>query len=242
MAAASDHEAPRRRMVEQQLEARGVRSPRVLAAMSRVRREGYVPSELGELAYQDTPLPIGEQQTISQPYIVAYMIEAMDLQGHERVLEVGTGSGYAAAVLALLAREVYTIERNEALARAARERLQRDGHANVRVRHGDGTLGWPEAAPFDAIVVAAGGPAVPESLGEQLAIGGRLVIPVGEQIGLQHLMRVTRRGTREFEQEDLGEVCFVPLLGAQGWPPPGLRSAGITRGSPAPPGCRGRRR
>jgi protein-L-isoaspartate(D-aspartate) O-methyltransferase len=212
-----DHERMRDEMVERQIAARGVRSPRVLAAMKKVRREGYVPSYLGEFAYQDTPLPIEEEQTISQPYIVAFMIEALNLKGGERVLEIGTGSGYAAAVLAEIAGEVYTIERHEKLARTAADRLERDGYRNVHVRHGDGTLGWPEAAPFDAIVVAAGGPEVPPSLRRQLAIGGRLVIPVGEVIGLQKLIRVTRVGDDEYDEEEIGDVRFVPLIGSEGW-------------------------
>ncbi len=207
----------RRRMVEQQIAARGLRSPRVLAAMRKVRREGYVPSYLGEFAYEDSPLPIEEEQTISQPYIVAYMVAALELQGGERVLEIGTGSGYAAAVLAEIAGQVYTIERHERLARKASERLRRDGYENVHVRCGDGTLGWPEAAPFDAIVVAAGGPRIPESLREQLALGGRLVIPVGEVVGLQKLIRVTRIGAERYEQEELTDVRFVPLIGREGW-------------------------
>lgn len=212
-------------MVRQQIAARGVRSPQVLSAMAKVRREGYVPSYLGEFAYEDTPLPIEEEQTISQPYIVAYMVEALGLRGGERVLEIGTGSGYAAAVLAEIAGEVYTIERHASLARTAAERLLRDGYDHVHVRHGDGTLGWPQAAPFDGIVVAAGGPQVPIALREQLAVGGRLVIPVGETVGLQRLTRVTRVAADRYEQEDLGAVRFVPLVGAEGWreaagPPP----------------------
>jgi protein-L-isoaspartate(D-aspartate) O-methyltransferase len=219
----------RRRMVERQIEARGVRSPRVLEAMRAVRREGYVPSYLGEFAYDDTPLPIEEEQTISQPYIVAYMVDALGLRGGERVLEIGTGSGYAAAVLAEIAGEVYTIERHERLARTARARLAADGYDNVHVRCGDGTLGWPEAAPFDAIVVAAGGPKVPAALREQLAIGGRLVIPVGETVGLQELVRITRRGPDDYLEEELCGVRFVPLVGAQGW-------GGEATGLPAPKG------
>src|SRR5207237_6329216 len=187
-----------------------------LAAMRKVRREGYLPSYLGEFAYDDTPLPIEEEQTISQPYIVAYMVQALDLHGGERVLEIGTGSGYAAAVMAEIAAEVYTIERHEKLARLAAERLARDGYVHVHVRHGDGTLGWPEAAPFDGIVVAAGGPVVPPALKSQLSIGGRLVIPVGEVVGLQKLLRVTRRSQDEYTEEDLVDVRFVPLIGAQG--------------------------
>jgi protein-L-isoaspartate(D-aspartate) O-methyltransferase len=217
MTAIADFEGKRREMVERQVAARGVRSPRVLAAMRKVRREGYVPSYLGEFAYEDTPLPIEEEQTISQPYIVAFMVEALELEPGERVLEIGTGSGYAAAVLAELAREVYTIERHARLARTAQERLARDGYSNVHVRHGDGTRGWSEAAPFDAIVVAAGGPEVPHSLREQLAIGGRLVIPVGEVVGMQTLKRITRVTEDRYDEEDLADVRFVPLVGAEGW-------------------------
>lgn len=217
----------RREMIDRQIAARGVRSPTVLAAMDRVRREGYVPSYLGEFAYEDTPLPIEEEQTISQPYIVAYMIDALALEGGERVLEIGTGSGYAAAVLAEIAGEVYTIERHERLARMATERLRRDGYTNVHVRHGDGTLGWPEAAPFDAIIVAAGGPKVPKSLQGQLVAGGRLVIPVGKGAGLQKLVRVTRTAADRFQSEELAQVRFVPLVGAQGWREPAGRAAPV---------------
>ena len=217
MGSEPDFQALRQAMVERQLEARGIRSEAVLQAMGKVEREGYVPSYLGEFAYEDSPLPIEEEQTISQPYIVAVMLEAMDLHGGERVLEIGTGSGYAAAVLAEIAAEVYTIERHERLAWTALARLQRDGYSNVHVRCGDGTLGWPEAAPFDAIVVAAGGPEVPKSLREQLAIGGRMVIPVGETVGLQKLLRVTRKGESEYETEELASVRFVPLVGEEGW-------------------------
>jgi protein-L-isoaspartate(D-aspartate) O-methyltransferase len=220
MSAPTDFDRLRERMVERQIAARGVRSRAVLAAMRRVKREGYVPSYLGEFAYEDTPLPIEEEQTISQPYIVGFMVEALQLRGGERVLEIGTGSGYAAAVLAEIAGEVYTIERHESLARTAEERLSRDGYANVHVRCGDGTLGWPEAAPYAAIVVAAGGPEVPKSLRTQLALGGRLVIPVGEVVGLQKLVRVTRTGPDEYEEVDLADVRFVPLVGAQGWREP----------------------
>ena len=207
----------RRTMVERQIEARGIRSARVLDAVRAVRREGYVPSHVGEFAYEDTPLPIEEKQTISQPFIVAFMIDALDLEGGERVLEVGTGSGYAAAVLAEIAGEVWTIERHERLAQSAAERLAADGYERVHVRCGDGTLGWPEEAPFDAIVVAAGGPKVPQALQEQLAIGGRLVIPVGETVGLQKLVRVTRTGPDEYVRQELIDVRFVPLVGAEGW-------------------------
>jgi len=227
MNASSNHAALRRNMVERQLAGRGIRAPLVLDAMSTVRREGYVPSYLGEFAYDDTPLPIEEEQTISQPYIVAVMTDALELQGGEKVLEIGTGSGYAAAVLGQIAAEVYTVERHELLAKTAAERLQRDKFDNVHVRCGDGTLGWPEAAPFDAIVVAAGGPDVPQALREQLAIGGRLVIPVGKTVGLQQLVRVTRKTEDEYESEDLASVRFVPLVGEAGWH---VDTRGIHRG------------
>src|SRR3990170_2033984 len=166
----------RREVVENYIAARGVRSELVLAAMRKVPREAFIPKSLHEFAYQDSPLPIAEGQTISQPYIVALMTEALSLEGGERVLEIGTGSGYAAAVLGEIAGEVYTVERYANLAESAAERLPRPGYANVHVLHGDGTLGWPIHAPYDAIMVAAGGPEVPPSLREQLAIGGRLVI------------------------------------------------------------------
>jgi protein-L-isoaspartate(D-aspartate) O-methyltransferase len=185
--------------------------------MGKVRREGFVPSYLGEFAYDDTPLPIEEEQTISQPYIVAYMVEALGLSAGDRVLEIGTGSGYAAAVLAEIAAEVFSIERHAGLAETAQAQLAAEGYANVRVRCGDGTLGWPEEAPFDGIVVASGGPKVPESLREQLRVGGRLVIPVGTTVGLQTLLRVTRVGEGEYREEDLGGVRFVPLVGDEGW-------------------------
>jgi protein-L-isoaspartate(D-aspartate) O-methyltransferase len=204
-------------MVDRQIRARGVRSRQVLRAMRTVRREGYVPSYLGEFAYEDTPLPIEEEQTISQPYIVGYMIDALRLKASDRVLEIGTGSGYAAAVLAEIAGEVYTIERHQRLAESAVARLERDGYTNVHVRHGDGTLGWPEQAPFDAIVVAAGGPHVPDSLRRQLAIGGRMVIPVGGETSGQELIRVTRTDEERFAEEKLGPVRFVPLVGEEGW-------------------------
>ncbi len=223
----------RARMVDDQIAARGISSPQVLAALRTVKREGYVPSYLGEFAYEDAPLPIEEEQTISQPYIVAYMVEALRLVGGEKVLEVGTGSGYAAAVLAEIAGEVYTVERHEKLARTAAQRLAEDGYDNIHVRHGDGTQGWPEVAPFDAIIVAAGGPEVPAALVNQLAVGGRLVIPVGEEVGLQKLMRVTRRQGGHFEEEELANVRFVPLIGAEGWHEERPKAAPVTRKSRA---------
>lgn len=207
----------RRSMVERQLAARGIRDPRVLAAMAEVPREAFVPEQLLEFAYEDTPLPIEAGQTISQPYIVAAMAEALELRPTDRVLEVGAGSGYAAAVLSRLAAEVYAIERQEELARLAAERLRRLGYHNVHLKHGDGTLGWPEHAPYDAIVVAAGGPDVPPALLEQLALGGRLVIPIGSTQRLQELVRVRRVSEDRHEREELGSVRFVPLIGAAGW-------------------------
>jgi protein-L-isoaspartate(D-aspartate) O-methyltransferase len=207
----------RRRMVERQIRARGIRQEVVLRAMEEVPRERFLPEQLAEFAYSDSPLPIAEGQTISQPYIVALMTEALALRPHDRVLEVGTGSGYAAAVLSRIAARVFTIERHGSLAEEARSRLAGQGYTNVEVRHGDGSLGWPEEAPFDAIVVAAGGPSVPQPLLDQLAIGGRLVIPVGATQRTQELLRVTRAAEREFVRESLGGVRFVPLVGARGW-------------------------
>ena len=175
------------------------------------------PKGYREFAYEDSPLPIEAGQTISQPYIVAFMIEGLALRGGETVLEIGAGSGYAAAVLAEIAGQVYTIERIEELAKSAALALADSGYDNVHVLHGDGTLGWPEQAPFDGIVVAAGGPEVPDSLKQQLKIGGRMVIPVGEHQDYQELVRVTRVSETEFETEDLAAVRFVPLVGAEGW-------------------------
>ncbi len=205
-------------MVERQLIARGIHDERVLAAMRDVPREAFIAGELAEFAYEDAPLPIEAAQTISQPYIVAVMTAALELRPHERALEVGTGSGYAAAVLSRVAAEVYTIERHQELAEAAERRLRSLGFSNVHVRHGDGTLGWPEHAPYDAIVVAAGGPDVPEALLAQLTVGGRLVIPIGDTPREQHLVRVRRHGPSDYRREELGAVRFVPLIGAAGWP------------------------
>lgn len=207
-------------MVKRQIAARGVKSKRVLDAMRKVPRERFLPKGQGVLAYDDSPLPIGRGQTISQPYIVAYMVEALALEGGEKVLEIGTGSGYAAAILAEIAAEVYTMERIEGLASMARAVLDELGYDNVHVRHSDGTLGWPEHAPFDGIVVAAAAPEVPEILKEQLKTGGRLVIPVGESRWYQSLVRVTRVTEADFETEELMAVRFVPLIGEAGWHSP----------------------
>jgi len=212
-----DSRARREQMIESQVAARGVRDAAVLRALREVPREAFLPPELAEFAYRDSPLPISCGQTISQPYIVALMTAALRLAPGERVLEIGTGSGYAAAILSRVAREVVTIERHEDLAKVARQRLRGLGYDNVAVHHGDGTLGWAPGAPYDAIVVAAGGPTVPEALLDQLAVGGRLVIPVGEDRALQTLVRVTRQADGALVREDLGDVRFVPLIGVQGW-------------------------
>ena len=212
-----DFQALRNQMVDRQIASRGVRDPRVLEAMRTVPREAFVPERFVVLAYDDSPLPIGEEQTISQPYVVALMAEALEIRPENKVLEIGAGSGYAAAVLSRLAREVYGVERHESLVREAEERLSRLGYANVHIHHGDGTLGWPEHAPYNAIVVAAGGPEIPQALLDQLAEGGRLVIPIGPDPRNQDLVRLRRRAEGGDVREVLGPVRFVPLIGAQGW-------------------------
>ena len=205
----------RQRMVETQMENRGIRNSRVLAAMETVPREEFVPEHLRGRAYEDGPLPIGQGQTISQPLTVAFMAQALKLSGEERVLEIGTGSGYGAAILARLAKEIHTVERLPALAEAAQERLRRLGFTNVHVHLGDGSLGWPEAAPYQAICVTAAPTAVPKTLQDQLAEGGRLVIPVGDSHRGQQMMRYTLRGG-DLLAEELGEFSFVPLIGQHG--------------------------
>jgi protein-L-isoaspartate(D-aspartate) O-methyltransferase len=206
----------REQMVARQIAARGVHDERVLAAMRTVPRERFVPESLQEFAYDDAPLPIEEGQTISQPYIVAVMIEALELQPTDRVLEVGAGSGYASAVLSRCAAQVFGVEFHAALANLARDRMQQLAYDNAQIICGDGTLGWPEQAPFDAILVSAGGPAVPQSLLEQLKIGGRLVIP-SEMNPTQELLRIDRTGEHAFARKSLGRVQFVPLVGTEGW-------------------------
>src|SRR5215207_4528300 len=215
----------RDRMIDVQIVRRGVRDRRVLDAMRRVPREAFVEPGFEEFAYEDGPLPIGEGQTISQPYIVALMIEAAEVKPGDSVLEVGAGSGYAAAVMSQIADRIYAIERHPSLGKSAQQRLKKLGYDNIELRVGDGTGGWPEAAPFEAILVAAGGPEVPQALKEQLAIGGHLVIPVGQQERHQILLKVTREGESDYEEEDLGAVAFVPLIGARGWAEDGRRSA-----------------
>jgi protein-L-isoaspartate(D-aspartate) O-methyltransferase len=209
-------ESQRREMVALQIRDRGVRSEPVLAAMSAVPRHEFVPANQATAAYSDHALPIGDGQTISQPYVVAAMTQALSLTGSERVLEVGGGSGYQAAVLAVLAREVIAIEFVQQLADAARDRLARLGYVNVRVEQGDGSLGWQAGAPYDAILVAAGAPDIPAPLVEQLAEGGRLVIPLGS-VEEQNLLRVVKRGHQIFS-ETLFPCRFVPLRGRHGWP------------------------
>ena len=206
----SDHEPARERMVVDQIAARGVRDPKVLAAMRKVPRHLFVPEASAGESYDDHPLPIGHGQTISQPYIVAYMTEALGLHGGETVLEVGTGSGYQTAVLAEIAARVYSIEIVEPLAGEARERLRRLGYGSVLVRAGDGYAGWSEAAPFDAIIVTAAAPRIPEPLKQQLREGGRLVMPLGDEY--QELIVLTRHGA-SFEERRLLPVRFVPMTG-----------------------------
>src|SRR5205823_5692400 len=193
--------------------------------LRRVPREAFVGRGFEEFAYEDGPLPIGEGQTISQPYIVAVMIEAAEVKPGDIVLEVGAGSGYAAAVMSQIADRVYAIERHAPLGEAARQRFKKLGYDNIELRIGDGTRGWPDAAPFDAILVAAGGPEIPPALKEQLTIGGRLIIPVGEEKRSQALIKLTRKSDAGFEQENLGAVAFVPLIGEQGWVEEGRRVA-----------------
>ena len=211
-------EPARRRahMVRHDLASRGIRDGAVLAVMGEVRREDFLPPALAPHAYDDSALPIAAGQTISQPYIVAAMAEAAELRAADRVLEIGTGSGYGAAVLRGLADVVVTVERHPDLAEAAAANLEAAGPGDVVVVEGDGSVGWPELAPYDAIVVTAAGPTIPPSLVAQLADGGRLVMPVGARRGAQQLVRVRRRGAH-LSEEDLGPVAFVPLVGDEGW-------------------------
>ena len=208
----------RKRMVESQIRARGIRDPRVLAAMETVPRHLFVNEALRDQAYNDSPLPIDGGQTISQPYIVALMTEAMELTGKDKVLEIGTGSGYQTAILAELAEHVFSIDRVALLASAARKLFESLNYYNVAIRVGDGTYGWREEAPFDAIIVTAGAPNIPKTFVEQLSIGGRLVIPVGSRHS-QSLTKITRlsEDANNIKKEDLGGCRFVDLIGEYGW-------------------------
>lgn len=206
----------RREMVHYQIEKRGIRDKRVLDAFLKVPRHLFVDESLRNRAYEDYPLPIGDEQTISQPYTVAFMTDALKLKGEEKVLEIGSGSGYQTAILLELAKEVFCIERLASLAEKAMRKLKELNYSNFHIRVGDGTVGWKEEAPFDAILVAAGSPRVPPSLKEQLAIGGRLIIPVGDRY-TQTMTLVTRKTEKLLEEKYLGAFRFVGLIGEEGW-------------------------
>lgn len=207
----------REHMVRRQIEARGITNPLILAAFREIPREEFIEEHWRPWAYDDGPLPIEAGQTISQPYIVALMIDAAEIAPGDRVLEVGAGSGYAAAVISRLADAVTGVERQHELAEAAGERLRRLGISNVKIVEGDGTLGWPADAPFDAILAAASGSHVPNALIDQLAPGGRLVMPVGGSRDVQRLVKITKRAGGTIDEQQLGEVRFVPLIGKEGW-------------------------
>jgi protein-L-isoaspartate(D-aspartate) O-methyltransferase len=210
-----DFSKTRLRMVEEQVVARGVKDQRVIAAMKKVPRHLFVEEALQGQAYSDRPLPIGEKQTISQPYMVALMTEALELTGREKVLELGTGSGYQTAILAECAAKVFSIERIRSLAINARKLLLDLGYFNIEIKFSDGTYGWPEEGPFDAMIVTAGTPNIPQPLIDQLKAGGRLAIPVGDAY-VQELIRITK--TEEgVKREDLGGCRFVKLIGKHGW-------------------------
>lgn len=213
-----DFHTARERMVERQLASRGISSARVLEAFRSVPRHEFVPQHKQEFAYSDGPLPIGKGQTISQPYIVAYMTEALELEGDERVLEIGTGSGYQAAILGELAEEVYTVERHEELAQVASRRLRDMGYDNIHVVTGDGTNGLPDQAPFQAVIVTAAAPEVPQPLLDQLDDGGRMIMPVGGRGG--QVLKLYRRQGDEIKTETLSPVAFVPLIGDHGYSEP----------------------
>jgi len=210
-------EEQRRQMIHEQLQARGITDGRVLAAFLKVPRHLFVPKEAQREAYADHPVPIGCGQTVSQPYMVALMTQLLRLQGHERVLEIGTGSGYQLAILAELALEVYSVERLPELATQALRRLEQLGYLNVRITAGNGSLGWPEHAPYDAVIVTAAAPQLPQLLVDQLADGGRLVIPIGPQQA-QTLTLVEKHGTA-LQMKEITSCVFVPLFGEHGWPP-----------------------
>ena len=212
-----DYEQARKLMVQDQILGRGIRNRRVLEAMKKIPREEFVPLEFRRMAYRDRALPIGEGQTISQPYVVGLMTDALEVKRGAKILDVGTGSGYQAAIFAELGAKVISIERQDFLARSAMERLRRLGYGDVEVIFGDGSCGWPSEAPFDGIVVAASGPTIPTPLLEQLKEGGHLVMPVARGAVEQELVRITSLGKGRYERRELGAVVFVPLIGKEGW-------------------------
>ncbi|HEU5483046.1 MAG TPA: protein-L-isoaspartate(D-aspartate) O-methyltransferase [Sphingomicrobium sp.] len=213
----ADFAVEREAMVERQIASRGITDPKILEAFRAVPREEFLSREYADLAYGDHPLPIEAGQTISQPYIVALMIDAAEIKAGDKVLEVGAGSGYAAAVMSRIAGKVIAIERQAELVKIARDRLERLGYGNVEIVEGDGTRGWPKEEPFDAILAAASGSHVPKTLVEQLAEGGRIVMPVGDPSWIQKLVKVTKGPAGNLITEDLGGVRFVPLIGDEGW-------------------------
>jgi protein-L-isoaspartate(D-aspartate) O-methyltransferase len=213
----ADFAAQREHMVREQIAGRGIEGARLLGAFRAVPREDFLPEGVRQFAYEDGPLPIEAGQTISQPYIVALMIAAAEVSPAGRVLEIGAGSGYAAAVISRIAAEVIAVERHLELAQLARGRMERLGFGNVRILDGDGTGGLPAEAPFEAILCSASGSHVPETLRRQLSIGGILVMPLGEPDSVQRLVKVRRSAVERFDEEDLGPVRFVPLIGAHGW-------------------------
>ena len=215
--AVSDFATLRERMVDRQIAARGLDDPALLAAFRAVPREDFISGDYADHAYQDSPLPIESEQTISQPYIVALTIHAAGIKAGDKVLEVGAGSGYAAAVIGQIAKDVIAIERHHELVELAQQRMRRLGYDNIRIVEGDGTLGWPEEAPFDAIVAAASGSHIPQCWIAQLKPGGRIVIPIGGPHEAQTLVKVTKQDDGSLKQEDLGGVRFVPLIGAEGF-------------------------
>lgn len=210
-----DYKIQRERMITEQLIPRGIKDPLVLGAFSKVERHKFVPEKFEAAAYADHPLPVGEGQTISQPYMVALMTEKLALTGRERVLEIGTGSGYQAAILAEIAREVYSIERFEILANNAKVALEELGYKNIRIKVGDGTLGWEECAPFDRIIITAGAPHIPKSLVSQLNAGGKMVLPVGGSFS--QVLTLIEKREDEFTAQDICGCVFVPLVGKDGW-------------------------
>jgi protein-L-isoaspartate(D-aspartate) O-methyltransferase len=213
----TDFASEREAMVERQLRRRGIAEPHILDAFLQVPREAFVADDFAHLAYGDHPLPIEAGQTISQPYIVALMIQAAGIRPGQRVLEIGSGSGYAAAVISRIAEHVIGVERQHELVEVARERLGRLGYVNVEIVEADGTTGWPAAAPYDAILAAASGSHVPQALLDQLAPGGSIVMPLGDAASVQRLVRVAKSGDGRLQQSDLGAVRFVPLIGEEAW-------------------------